>query len=471
MGLIDRFNERVRDIGKFGATVRKSLEPTTPVLTLGEDRSSWAQSAVSHLKLDWEFAEFSDRVAQHVQDAGRALEHLTSEKRIQELPERARTVNQIHGQEYAQKARKVLIATKFDDLYRYDEDHQRFMQAMQEFRDGSNRNATALREHMGTELDAVQTALQKLEDETIRFAQLLETKHFVHVKQLKEAHDALVTLNERQAKEEELAASLRTDKEKAVERIGTLEGHIKEQEDKIRNDDAREALTQLTRIEEQLEKLIAPVQTAARDARKYYKRFSDIAAPKGTMQLLESLERDASRELMENQSNVADTFTAISSQIAEENRANTKPLSAKLERVASEIESTASKVAALVPQQRELRRGIMRDVAALAAYDHRQFLFTAKRDASAIDAKLTFLEAELDPAKRITHERALKDAAINLGAVIEGEPVPTPHDASSNVPQTTAEADEEIEHAEASLKKANEMLGGNAKPKRKKGKR
>jgi len=472
MGLIDRFNERVRDIGKFGATVRKSLEPTAPVLIFNDDRSSWAQSAVSHLKLDWEFAEFSERVAQHVQDAGRALEHLTSEKRIAEIPERARTVNQIHAQEYAQKARKVLITTKFVDLYQYDEDHQRFLQAVQEFRDSANRNVTALHEHLGTELDAVQTALQKLEDETIRFAQLLETKHFTHVKQLKEAHEELVKLNERQAKEEELAASLRTDKQKAQERIGTLESNIKDQEGKIRNDDARESLVQLTSVEEQIETLIAPIQTASRDARKYYKRFSDIRAPKGSAQTLEALERDTVRELTQNASNIADTLSEVSAQIAEENRANTKPLAAKLERAAADVERTATRLAELVPKQRELRRGIMRDVAALAAYDHRQFLHSARRDEGAINAKLAFLAEDLDPAKRITHERALKDAALNLGATIPGEPIPTP--ASSEQPvatEATQEAQEEVDRSEESLKKANEMLQSGKKPKHQKGKR
>ena len=467
MGIIDR----LKGIGRFGETIKRSLEPTQ--LVLDDDHATWADKAVAHLRLDWEFTRFSELIKTMVEDAAKALEPLTSEERIAELPERARTVNDIHAHEFAQKARKVLIATRFTDLYRYDEDHQAFLQAMQEFRDESARNIAALREHLGADVDAALAALQRLEDETIRFAQLLEERKFTHVKRLKEAHDDLAKLDERRAKEEELLAALHDDHAKASERVTALEGGIHDEEGRIRNDDARQALASLTAVEEELERIVGPIQLAARDAIRYCRKHPDGAPPEAR-QALDDLDHDAAHAIAADPDRISTALGAVAEQVA--TRPNTRPLAARLERAASQMEGIAEKVNKLLPEQSQLRRGIMRDVAALSAYDKRQFLSAARRDVATTAAKITFLEEDLDPGKRIEHERALKDAALALGASIPGEvPPATPEPSVQPDPKgaeseldTPDEPDSEIAKAEETLGKANELLKGK---KRRKGKR
>ena len=490
MGLFEKLNDRLRGIGKFGDAIKHTLD-TSSALALDDDHSTWTGKAVEHLKLDDTFRDFTGATRRIVKEAAIALDALTDEETIAALPERARTVNEIHASEYAQQARKVLEKAVFTELFRFDDEHREFLEAVQAFQDRVAKHAAALREHLGERLDAVDGAIKRLEDETLRFAQGLEDRGFTHVKRLHEAHQELARIDERRGKEEELLVSLRKDQEAAITRTQELERGIKEQEGLIRNEEARDALTKIVQIEEELDTHTGPVQQAARDALAYYRKHRDLVPAGVARQELEGLERDAARAIANDPDRVTDTFTTVAEQITEAARPNTRHLASRLTQVAQRIEQSAARVSELLPQQSVLRRGLMRDVAALAAYDKRQFLLAARRDSATIAAKIAFVQQDLAPEKRITHERALKDAALALGATIPGEVPPAKEEPPQNAapgpatttrkaegaqqeptaPTAATDADEEIASAEASLAKAKELLEGGKGKKKGKGKR
>ncbi len=491
MGLFEKLNDRLRGIGKFGDAIKHSLDATASPLTLGDDHSTWTAQTITHLKLDDAFQEFSTDTRRLVQEAATALGSLTDEKTIAALPERARTVNEIHAREYAQQARKVLDTAVFTELFRFEAEQQAFQEALQAFQDRSAKHTAALREQLGERLDAADGAIKRLEDTVLRFAQGLEERGFTHVKRLHEAHQELTKLDERRGKEEELLASLRKDQETASARIQELEQSIKEQEGLVRNEEARDALTRIVAIDEELDTHTGPVQQAARDTLAYYRKHRDLTPPGAARQVLESLERDAPRTIANEPERVIDACTAIAEQITQAARPNTRHLATRLTQVAQRIEQSAARVSELLPQQSTLRRGLMRDVAALAAYDKRQFLLAARRDSATIAAKIAFVTQDLAPEKRITHERALKDAALALGATIPGEVPPAKEEPSQNAapgpatttrkaegaqqelaaPTAATDADTEIANAEASLAKAKELLESGKGKKKGKGKR
>lgn len=419
MGIFDRIKRvNIRSI-------RKKIEQTLPAkgaLSIVLDATkpeTWAQQLVEEFGLDAAFEEFQADVGEDLGNLERALAPFTDEQVLQAIPERARTINELHGREYAEQTRKLLRHAQFTGLYEAEGQISGFLSAAQEYRDLTGKNASALREFMHGELAAAQALLKQLEDRCIAFAKHLEDTKFPLVRQIRDAHTALAQMDGRREKYQQLAAALQEDLAAVQEKIGRIEEKIRSQRGLIRNEEAIMALDQLSSVEEEMSRVTLRYGALAGDVLKYYRKHPQREPPRMAKRLLDDLAKDQARILAEGQ--VHDALAAIAEHLQEHGQGNTRQLIDRLTRLAEQAQEDGAQVKDALVKQRTLRQTVLRDVAAIAIYDQQQFLRRARHEEAEIQRKLAFVDGELDPSRRIEHERAMKDAAIALGATISGQ--------------------------------------------------
>jgi len=383
--------------------------------------SQWPQQLTQHLGLDSEYKAFIDTVAGLHKGVDDSLKRFTDEDILAAIPDRSRTMNALHGNEYATQVRKLLKTVEFTTLFDFEKQQEAYFEANSGFKDQTAKNVSVLREFMSDELKATQGLLQELEDAIINFTKSLEDRRFSQVRKVKELQAKLQQLVERAEKYQKLLASLQVDLKRTQDKRLKLETEIKTQAGLVRNDSALQAFEKLKKIEEDLHKTAALYVSVSQDLKNVYKRYPALKPTPQIRHVAEELIKDPLVFLSQNAEPVTKAFEEAVSMLEDEQPGNVRSLIERLSRLGSAAESDGRKMATAQPDQRAYKREIMKDIAALNIYDQQQFLLRAQVEEEAVATKISYLNAELDPNKRLAMEREMKDAAKSLGAVIKND--------------------------------------------------
>jgi ribosomal protein L17 len=409
---------RILDILK-----RNPFKSGGPITLEEKEQDQWAQKLVAHLDLDKDFSQFQEEMQGLGEETTDSLRKFTDEGVLSAIPDRARTMNALHGNEYAQQVHKLLKSVQFTDLFSFEKQQDKFFETTSGFKDQTAKNTSVLKEFLHDELKETQSLLQKLEDRVIAFAKILEEKKFPLVRKVHELCGKLLQSGERTDKYEKLLASLQSDLKRTQDKRAKLEEDMAAQQALVRNEESLQALEKMKHIEEELHRLAVQYVSVCTDARNVYKKKPDMELAPNIKHVLDEIPKDPMLFLPPNTEKVKKAFEDIVTQFEEEQPGNVRGIIERLTRLAGSAEQDGRKISTAAPDQRALKKEIMRDIAALNMYDKRQFLMRAQSEEDAITTKITYLTAELDPNKRLTLERELKDAAKALGAQINASMV------------------------------------------------
>lgn len=419
------FLDTIKKLGDFPKRKKTPLadgpsEPLPKIILSASEQDFWPDQMVKAFEIDELFDEFLDRVKDESSEIREALEVLTKEDTIAKIPERARTINALHANEYVDQAKKLLNKSVFTNIYAFDDEHTTFQTAITAFRETTKRNVVALSEYLGVELQKIANAIKSLEDEIIGMLKILEERKFDQISIIKRELTALRHLDERRSKYGSLVQSLEEDKTRNAEKQSRINEEIRKQQALIRNDEAHSALERLGKVELEMNTIVHSYASLCTDVVKFLKK-QEIEVPSLTRKTLDEATRDAARMLATNHGVIKDALDTVASLLEEEGRGSVGHIITKCRALSETSVEDGKSVADAIALQKQLRQAVMRDVAAIAVYDQQQFLLRAKNDEAEIVRKLEFLAMELNPAKRIEHERAIKDATSNLGATIIGD--------------------------------------------------
>ncbi len=393
-----------------------------PKITLDtNEMDEWASKLIAHFELKKKFKQFLEESQKTKDKLHDSLSPFKDEDVLSKIPERARTVSTLHGNEFVQQTEKLLEKAHFTDLYSFEEEHAEFLEAINEFRERTKKNASALEEFLGKQLKESHKLIIELEDRILNFMKVLEETKFHYIQQVHDAHQRLLDLEIQREKYQELLESLQIDMKRTEKKRAKIEEEIKKQRTLIRNEQAQDALEQLQELEVEFDKTINKFEVAAKDTLRYYQRYSEeLELDSEVKNSLEGISSDATGWLESSPDKVTHAMRHAADQIDSEGRGNVQNLVSRLVDLANTAEQEGKKAKDILPKQRSLKKEIIRDVAALSIYDQQQFLIRANRETEAIKIKIEYLEEELSPKKRIVIEREIKDAAINIGAKITG---------------------------------------------------
>jgi hypothetical protein len=383
---------------------------------------NWPQQLVTHFGIDREFAGFAAAVESAKQATAQSLRPFTDEDTLSAVPERARTMSALHGHEFASQTNKLLAAATFTDLFLFEKQQDGYFEANSAYKGLTAKNIAALREFFSDELKATQTHLQALEDIVIKFTGVLEEHKFPQVRKIKEMQLRISQAKERAERYRQLLTSLEQDLAKTKEKREKLETEMRTQFAFIRNEQALVALQRSERIERELHDIAALYVSVCDDLRNIYKRHHQMKMSPKLKHVVDELPKDPLVLIAEESDGVRTAFEEAIAQLEEENPGNVKNVIVRLSKLAKEAEGAGRKVSTSVPDQRALKRDIMKDIAALQCYDKQQFLLRAKTEEEAVTTKIAFIKAELDPDKLAAMGEEMKALARDLGARIKGEP-------------------------------------------------
>ena len=409
---------RILDLFKsHGPKAEKHLELDMAAL------DTWAVALAHHQGIDKAYADFIESVEREKAVLENALKPFTDENTLTAIPERARTMSALHGHELASQTRKLIATTAFDenDIFGFEKLQDAYFEANSKYKDLTSKNAAALREFFNDELKTVQEILQRIEDAIINFSGNLEQRKYPQIRKAKDLAQRIGQTRERSERYRELLKSLEQDAAHTKEKRLKLEEDIRGQVALIRNEQALTALQRAEKIEQELHEIAARYASIGDDLRNTYKRLPAMRPSPALKHIIDELPKDPLGTITQEHERVTAAFEEAVIQLEDESPGNTKNIITRLTTLAREAESTARKVSTTLPDQRALKRDIMKDIAALQAYDKQQFAMRAKTEEEAIATKVQYLKAELDPAKMDAILLELKALVRDLGATVKGE--------------------------------------------------
>lgn len=409
---------RILDLFKnHGPKAEKHLELDLAAL------DTWASALVHHQGIDKEYAAFIESIEREKTALENAIKPFTDESTLTAVPERARTMSALHGHELASQTRKLIATAMFDenDIFGFEKAQDAYFEANSRYKDLTSKNAAALHEFFNDELKAVQEILKRIEDAIINFSGDLEQRKYPQIRKAKDFAQRIGQTRERSERYQELLKSLEQDAARTKEKRLKLEEDIRGQISLIRNEQALTALQRAEKIEQELHEIAARYASMGDDLRNTYKRLPAMRPSPALKHIIDELPKDPLGCLAQEHERITAAFEEAVTQLEDESPGNTKNIITRLTKLAKEAESTARKVSTTLPDQRALKRDIMKDIAALQAYDKQQFAMRAKTEEEAIATKVQYLKAELDPAKLDAMLVELKALVQDLGARVKGE--------------------------------------------------
>jgi hypothetical protein len=444
---------RLKNITFFAqAPPKEKDEPKIPLRWEEQDR--WDEQLAAHTGVAGTYAAFAASVAHAREQLEHAAKAFTNEASLRQIPERARTTNAVHGSEYAKQLRKLAGAAQFTSVYTFEQERERFQEALDAFWEGTKKSAAALGEFLGKELAASHGLVQQLDDAVLAFLQVMEERGGEALVRLKQAQDELRAFEREQGKYRELMDALGKELEATKAKREKIDAKIREQRTLIRNPQALEALDRLANVEAELDKIAAPFESACADLKRLYAKHPQLAAGNDMQRMVNELPRSPVRFIAENAALAQSVCEAAAAQIEDESLGRTGNLASRLRACGQSVAKDAVRIGELVPEQQRLRKDVIRDIAALNIYDQQQFLLRAGREEAEATAKLTYVREQLEGARKVALEREMQDAALALGAS-----VPERQAASADVP-VGEEVDDALEHAQEEISYEEERLSG-----------
>src|SRR3569832_1262728 len=146
MGRLESEKMKILDLFK------KSPFRPGPLQLDEKDQAQWAPMLVAHLELDKDFAEFSEDMQELSKKISASLRTFSDEGVLAAIPDRARTMNALHGNEYATQVQKQLKTVEYSDLFSFDRQQDAFIETSSAFKDQTAKNTTKLKEFLHDEL-------------------------------------------------------------------------------------------------------------------------------------------------------------------------------------------------------------------------------------------------------------------------------------------------------------------------------
>jgi hypothetical protein len=399
----------------------KRAKPTKELVLDDNAPVHWPQKLLEHRNLDDEFKAFVNHLNKLTEETRRSLQKFTNEDVLASIPDRARTMNALHGNEYVSQVNKLLATIQFSDIFTFEKQQDSYFEANSAFKSSSTKHANVLKEFLHDELKTTQTHLQQIEDTIINFTKVLEEKGFPQIKKIQEINLRLQKMTELQDKYQKLLESLEIDRKRTNEKRVKIEEDIKEQQTLVRNEESLHALEKIRKIDEELFKIAAQYASLCEDVLAIYKKNSSLELQVPVKKMLEVLPKDPLAFINTNAEVIKQTFEGIVTQFEEERPGNVKSVVERLSRLSQTVEQDARKIQTAAPDQRALKKEMMKDIAALNIYDKMQFLLRAQAEEDNIVRKLNYLQAEMDPKKKIELQREMRDIAHSFGALIKSE--------------------------------------------------
>ena len=407
---------RILDLLKRNLKQNKSL-------ILDVDISRWPEQLVSQFGIDEEFKRFQEQIEQLKPDITASLKAFTNEDILAAIPDRARTMNALHGKEYMNQVQRLLQIATFNNLFEFEQQQTAFFEHNNNFKDLTAKNISALKEFMHDEQKTTQTLLQQLEDVIITTAKSFEEKRFPEVRRLRDLYRKRKELIERTDKYQQLCTSLENDLNKTQGKKNKLIDEIKTQQALIRNENALHALEKLAKLEDEMHVLLAQYRVLAEEVKSFYKKHSDLSFAPKTKYVFDELTKDAASFIPTNAEKIKESFDAVVSQFEDEQLNNVRRLLERLAKLSKSVEQDARVVETSGPDQRALKKEMMRDIAALQVYDKQQFLRRAQTEEEQINKKIGFLQEELDPKRLAEMQEEMKNIARSFGATLSEQKV------------------------------------------------
>ncbi len=400
----------------------KSFKPKTQKLELDPATAQeWPEQIIAHLGIDKEFSNFQENVADIKQHVEQSLTKFTDDNTLAAVPERARTMSALHGQEFTAQTRKLLATASFENPFNFEQGQDTFLEANNNYKTLVTKNTSALKEFFSDELKITQTGLQELEDAIIKFTTALEQLKFPQVRKAKDMQMRIKQLQEKSDRYRQLLESLNQDLKRTKEKRTKIGADMQVQQALIRNTDALAALQKSEKIEQDLHTIVAKYVSVCDDIRNVVKNNSRIKIQPSIKQVYDELPKDPFQFLATEHEKVKDAFEDAICMLEEEKPGNVKNLITRLSALSRDAQAQGRKIATMLPDQRALKRDIVKDIAALQVYDKQQFFMRAQTEEEIIQNKIEFLNNELDPNKLAAMQQELNALVRELGARIKGD--------------------------------------------------
>jgi len=397
----------------------KPLRGTKQLVLEASNQSQWLPLIAEHIDATEIFHKFVEEYTAITKKIEHSLLAFSNEGILSAIPDRARTMNVLHGNEYALQVKKLLQATKFSDLWHFEAEQSVFFEAMSGHKDLVAKNISVLKEFMSDELKSTQQQLQELEDLVINCSKQLDEKKFPVARKVKELIERLSQIDGKREKYQKLLTSLEQDLKRTKEKYQDIEQAINDQIGLIRNQESLQALDRLGKIETELHSIHTKYTNVANDIKLLCKKNPSLRLDNTARLTIEELHKQASHFLMAHPDEIATSFATIIEQLEEERVNGAKQIIEQLAVLGPAAAADARTLQTATPDLRQLKRSVIKDVAALQVYDKRQFLLRAKTEQESIEGKIAFLTKELDPSKKTEIERELKDTASQIGVTVQ----------------------------------------------------
>gem|GEM_PF-6972148 len=404
--------------------IKKRLSPGPRSLTLQPDcREEWSQQLSVFVGLDKEYAAFAAMMKDLSQRIDATLVSFTDDGLLSAIPERARTMNALHGNEYASQVRKLLATAHFSELFDFEKQQEIYFEANATFKDQTAKNVSALKEFMHDELKTTQTLLQSLEDTVINFTKIADDHKFPQIRKMRDLHKRDSDLQGRGDKYASLLASIEQDLLRTREKKKKLEDEMHAQTGLIRNDPARLALEKLAKLEQEMHRTIQQYIAVCDDVKAVLKKYPSFRLDAKTRRVFDELPKDAQSFIVQDPESIKAAFEQAVSSLEEESPGNVRRIIERLAKLAKSAEQDSRMINTTMPDLRTLKRDVLRDIAAVNVYDKQQFHVRATTEEEMMAGKIEYIKQELDPNRRNALQQEMRAIAKELGATIADEPV------------------------------------------------
>lgn len=400
MGIFDRFKKR------------------GPLILNESDYQNWATQFIEYNEIPRTISRVLKDVENAREEILRAADAFENETFLENVPERAKNITEQHARYISEKARvltdEIVITT---DPLKVQDQLDISIERIQNFRDDTTKNESALREFLETELKTLAITIQELEDLLIRTGSSLDEQGYSTILQIAELSKKFSDERNKKRKYERTLNKYLEERNENEEKKEKHERRINEQQKMVRDATAVEALSKIKEIEEANLNLRDRYERLVFDTRHYLLKHA-LTMNSETKELFARLKKDPENVIAQEHETLKKEFKELHESIKGLDKEDKKDVKGRLDAAAQSVTQDAKKIKSDAPVLHELKKQVMHDIAALNIYEQEQFLFRNKQAAAEIREKIDFIGEELESIEEEDYHAELERLAKNLSAII-----------------------------------------------------
>lgn len=381
----------------------------------------WPRLIAEQQEFPRHIAKFLKELDHAREDMLRAADTLIDEKHHENIPERAEHIMREHAKVlHAEVARAMSGMSFTTDVLTFGESLEDALSSLEQFRERSIKNISALKEYFSPQLDALSSATQKIEDLLIKTGSHFDERGYDKIMRVNALAAKHQEEREKRDKYERTLNKYLEEKQQVQTRKQKHHERIEQQQELVREKEALEALKKIKSIEQSMHELKRKYERLIFDT-KHYLLKNGLTLTSETKNLFDALRKDAQRSLVTNHSQLKEEFIELHDTIVQLDAQDKKDVARRLKEAAQEIAEDAHTVESSEPILHELKKQVMHDIATLNIYEQEQFLLRVEKDIAQIDEKIGVLSETLDDVQDDIYAQELREFAKSFDVVIQKE--------------------------------------------------